>query len=144
MKPDHATPPAPDLLDLSGRRALVTGASGNIGRGIALRLAEAGAEVVGEHEAGELVIVTRSLDDWYEIIYNDGATRHAWLPQSAITFAALSVVAQEPDAAPEESPAIEAVEEPVAEIVAVSAPAKTAAPASTEQGVIVYQQDAHG
>ncbi|RLA33227.1 MAG: short-chain dehydrogenase [Gammaproteobacteria bacterium] len=46
MKPDHATPPAPDLLNLFGRRALVTGASGNIGRGIALRLAEAGAEVV--------------------------------------------------------------------------------------------------
>jgi 3-oxoacyl-[acyl-carrier protein] reductase len=33
------------LLSLEGQRALVTGASGNIGRGIALRLAGAGAEV---------------------------------------------------------------------------------------------------
>lgn len=33
------------LLDLTGQRALVTGASGNIGRGIALRLAEAGAGI---------------------------------------------------------------------------------------------------
>lgn len=35
-----------DLLTLDGQRALVTGASGNIGRGIAHRLAEAGAEVI--------------------------------------------------------------------------------------------------
>lgn len=35
-----------DLLTLDGQCALVTGASGNIGRGIARRLAEAGAEVV--------------------------------------------------------------------------------------------------
>ena len=34
------------LLSLSGETVLVTGASGNIGRGIALRLAEAGAEVI--------------------------------------------------------------------------------------------------
>ena len=33
-------------LSLSGETVLVTGASGNIGRGIALRLAEAGAEVI--------------------------------------------------------------------------------------------------
>jgi NAD(P)-dependent dehydrogenase (short-subunit alcohol dehydrogenase family) len=46
MKPDHAMPPVSDLLNLSGRRALVTGASGNIGRGIAMRLAEAGADVI--------------------------------------------------------------------------------------------------
>jgi len=40
-------PPAiAELLTLKGQRALVTGASGNIGRGIARRLAEAGAEVV--------------------------------------------------------------------------------------------------
>lgn len=35
-----------DLLSLDGCRALVTGASGNIGTAIALRLAEAGAEVL--------------------------------------------------------------------------------------------------
>jgi len=46
MKPDHATPPVSDLLNLSGRRALVTGASGNVGRGIAMRLAKAGADVI--------------------------------------------------------------------------------------------------
>jgi NAD(P)-dependent dehydrogenase (short-subunit alcohol dehydrogenase family) len=39
-------PAVTELLDLSGRCALVTGASGNIGSGIAKRLAEAGAEVI--------------------------------------------------------------------------------------------------
>jgi len=39
-------PAVNDLLDLSTNTVLVTGASGNIGRGIALRLAEAGAGVV--------------------------------------------------------------------------------------------------
>ncbi len=34
------------LLSLAGETILVTGASGNIGRGIARRLAEAGARVV--------------------------------------------------------------------------------------------------
>lgn len=38
-----------DLLSLSGHTALVTGASGNIGRGIALRLAQAGASVVAHY-----------------------------------------------------------------------------------------------
>jgi len=46
MKPDHSPPPVSDLLNLSESRVLVTGASGNIGRGIAMRLAEAGAEIV--------------------------------------------------------------------------------------------------
>ena len=39
-------PAVSGLLDLSGQRILVTGASGNIGRGISARLAEAGADIV--------------------------------------------------------------------------------------------------
>ncbi len=40
------SPPVNALLDLGGRNVLVTGASGNIGQGIALRLREAGASLV--------------------------------------------------------------------------------------------------
>ncbi|MDF2235200.1 SDR family oxidoreductase [Albimonas sp. CAU 1670] len=43
---DAAPPPVAALLDLSGRRALVTGASGGLGAALARRLAEAGAEVI--------------------------------------------------------------------------------------------------
>ena len=39
-------PPVAALLDLTGRVALVTGASGGVGAGIAGRFAEAGASVV--------------------------------------------------------------------------------------------------
>ena len=38
--------PPHELMNLTGQLALVTGASGNIGRGIAVRLAQAGAELV--------------------------------------------------------------------------------------------------
>ena len=43
---DQSTPAVGELLDLAGQSVLVTGASGNIGRGIAARLGEAGATVV--------------------------------------------------------------------------------------------------
>ncbi len=46
MRENYVVPAVADLLSLHGQRALVTGASGNIGRCIALRLAEAGADVV--------------------------------------------------------------------------------------------------
>ena len=47
------SPNVNELLRLDGRRALVTGASGNIGRGIALRLAEAGARIVAHYRSDE-------------------------------------------------------------------------------------------
>ncbi|MGB5165858.1 MAG: SDR family NAD(P)-dependent oxidoreductase, partial [Woeseiaceae bacterium] len=40
------SPAVAELLNLAGQSVLVTGASGNIGRGIAARLSEAGARVI--------------------------------------------------------------------------------------------------
>ncbi len=55
-----AEPPVAGLLDLSGRVAIVTGASGGIGAGIAVRLAEAGAAVAvhyrSDRAAAEAVV----------------------------------------------------------------------------------------
>lgn len=47
------TPPVAGLLDLSGRTAIVTGASGGIGSVVARRLAEAGASVALGWRTGE-------------------------------------------------------------------------------------------
>lgn len=47
----ETVPPVARLLDLSGKTALVTGASGGIGAGIAQRFAEAGAQVVCHYNA---------------------------------------------------------------------------------------------
>jgi NAD(P)-dependent dehydrogenase (short-subunit alcohol dehydrogenase family) len=46
-------PTVHQLLDLGGRSVLVTGASGNIGAGIATRLAEAGAQVIVHYRENE-------------------------------------------------------------------------------------------
>lgn len=51
MNKKNDVPTVHDLLNLEGRRALVTGGSGNIGRGIAMRLAEAGADIVVQYQA---------------------------------------------------------------------------------------------
>lgn len=49
MQAEPKSSPVGSLLSLAGSRVLVTGASGNIGRGIARRLAEAGAAVVAHY-----------------------------------------------------------------------------------------------
>jgi NAD(P)-dependent dehydrogenase (short-subunit alcohol dehydrogenase family) len=51
--PQRTEPAVRDLFDLSGHVALVTGAGGNIGGGIARRVAEAGAAVVLHCRQGE-------------------------------------------------------------------------------------------
>jgi len=68
-------PAVPQLLDLAGETVLVTGASGNIGRGIAERLAEAGARIVIHYyrdaaaatalanDIGAVAVVQGRLDD---------------------------------------------------------------------------------
>ena len=52
MKAESA-PVVSGLLNISGRTALVTGASGNIGQGIARRLAEAGATIIAHFKTNE-------------------------------------------------------------------------------------------
>jgi NAD(P)-dependent dehydrogenase (short-subunit alcohol dehydrogenase family) len=54
MKESTTSPAVGELLDLTGRTILVTGASGNIGRGIAKRLAEAGAVIVVHYFSDEV------------------------------------------------------------------------------------------
>ena len=56
------TPDVHDLLSLDGETVLVTGASGNIGGGIARRLAEAGADVV-VHFHRDKASATRLVDE---------------------------------------------------------------------------------
>lgn len=55
MNQSSDEPTVAELMDLSGRCVLVTGASGNIGGGIAKRLAEAGAAVTLHYHSGKSI-----------------------------------------------------------------------------------------
>src|SRR3546814_11835270 len=63
-------------FDLSNRGAIVTGANTGIGQGIALALAEAGADIacVGRTPAAETVAQTRALGRRAEIVSADLST----------------------------------------------------------------------
>ena len=62
QKMTSITPKVEDLLDLKWKVALVTGASAGIGRGVALRRAEAGASVAAHYrndrEAADVVVAS--------------------------------------------------------------------------------------
>jgi NAD(P)-dependent dehydrogenase (short-subunit alcohol dehydrogenase family) len=82
-------PPVSALLDLSGRTALVTGASGGIGSGIARRFAEAGANVVCHYNANR-----RSADDLVAAINGQGGRAVAVQADVSTQQGASALVAQ--------------------------------------------------
>ena len=90
------TPPdVRELLDLTGRVAIVTGASGNIGAGIAHRLHEAGASVVahgtGSRESAETLAA--ELGDRVAAVAGDVERDAAAICRSAVTlFGRLDIV----------------------------------------------------
>jgi NAD(P)-dependent dehydrogenase (short-subunit alcohol dehydrogenase family) len=82
-------PPVSALLDLSGRTALVTGASGGIGSGIARRFAEAGANVVCHYNANR-----RSADELVAAIAGNGGKAVAMQADISSQQGASALVAQ--------------------------------------------------
>ncbi len=98
--------PVNALLDLAGETILVTGASGNIGRGIARRLAEAGAGIVvhyfrGEAAARELVAELGCA--LVQADLGDEAAVDAMFAQSRPTMVVNNAAAQPVQALPEMS-----------------------------------------
>jgi NAD(P)-dependent dehydrogenase (short-subunit alcohol dehydrogenase family) len=67
------TPSVRSLLDFSGKTVLVTGASGGIGAGTALRFAEAGAKVAVHYRSDR-----QGADKIVTAIKNDGGEAHAF------------------------------------------------------------------
>src|SRR5262245_52496505 len=92
-----ATARAPGFADLTGRRALITGASSGIGRAIALELARAGANVIIHHrrsgaDANEVAVQIGALNRTAHVMQLDLRDRQdysefvqeAWLRLSGI------------------------------------------------------------
>jgi len=68
-----------DLFKLDGKAALVTGADKGLGQGIALALAEAGADVIGlsRSDSGKTAELIRALGRQYHAVYCDLQTTNA-------------------------------------------------------------------
>jgi NAD(P)-dependent dehydrogenase (short-subunit alcohol dehydrogenase family) len=81
-----------ELLDLSGKVALVTGANGGIGRGIARRLAEAGAAVGVHYRSGETG--AKDVVSTIESVGGRAHTVHAELTDTASVESALDAVGE--------------------------------------------------
>lgn len=93
--PASSPPPVGRLLDLSGRVAVVTGASGTIGAGVARRLHEAGASVLvhGNAQPEAAGALAASLGERAATVTGDVERDAAAICRSAVdTFGGLHVV----------------------------------------------------
>ncbi len=92
------TPAVGELLDLTGKTALVTGASGNIGSGIASRLAEAGASIVAHchsnREPAEALIASLGRGEVVQADLADPGAVDAMFDALSIDFVVNNAAAQ--------------------------------------------------
>jgi NAD(P)-dependent dehydrogenase (short-subunit alcohol dehydrogenase family) len=84
-----AAPPVTSLLDLSGKTAIVTGASGGIGAGIARRFGEAGANVICHYNSNRQAAETVA-----EAIRSAGGKAFAYQADIASGKGASDLIAQ--------------------------------------------------
>ncbi|MEO5898571.1 MAG: glucose 1-dehydrogenase [Ilumatobacteraceae bacterium] len=150
MIPDHTERPLADLVSLSGRRAVVTGAASGIGRAIAHRLAEAGAAVViadldgdgAAKVAAEVAATTGARAIGVEVDVTDSTTLASAAERAHLDLGGLEIWVNCAGIDPTTGPAIEATDEFIDRMLTVNvrgtfAGAREAAKRMDHGGVIV-------
>lgn len=101
------------------------------------------SDILGELPAESAIIVTRQLDDWYEIIFAPEVRSHGWVPQAVVSLGtAASTATTTATAAAEATAAPNATRQPVA--VATPRPTRSAAGSGSLAGKLVFQDRSGG